>query len=75
MASTGRISEDGAAEYRQQNLEDLEGREPPMDCGSCGERTWRFRGVSVYGDDADGNRGVPMEAWECACGNEIEVTG
>ena len=75
MTFTG-SREDDADEYRRQELEDqMEGREPPMDCGSCGERTWRFRGVSVYGDDADGNRGVPMEAWECACGNEIEVTG
>lgn len=40
------------------------------------EKTWEFRGKDVYGDDADGNRGVPMTLWECsACGDEVEVLG
>ena len=40
------------------------------------ENTWKFRGASVYGDDADGNRGVPLKAYECReCGNEVEVLG
>ena len=40
------------------------------------ENTWKFVGAYVYGDNADGNFGVPLKAWECReCGNEVEVTG
>ncbi len=40
------------------------------------ENTWKFLGTTLYGDDADGNRGVPLRAWVCTvCGNEIEVIG
>ncbi len=54
-------------------------------CPRCGdhvsfeksdENTWKFLGTTLYGDDADGNRGVPLRAWECIiCGNEVEVIG
>ncbi len=69
--------EDAAAEGRRLNAEEREEREaPPFDCGGCRERVWHFKGRTVYGDDADGNRGIPLEAWECGnCGAEIEVTG
>jgi hypothetical protein len=40
------------------------------------ENTWIFKGATTYGDDADGNRGVPLRAYECrVCGNEVEVMG
>ncbi len=40
------------------------------------ENTWKFRGATLYGDDADGNRGVPLRTWECTeCGQELEVLG
>ena len=40
------------------------------------ENTWKFLGTTLYGDDADGNRGVPLRAWECImCGQEVEVIG
>ncbi|KKK92971.1 hypothetical protein LCGC14_2697560 [marine sediment metagenome] len=65
------------AESRREDAkrEDWEDKHPtpPVDCGECGERTWRLRERYVYGDDADGNRGMLMEVWECACGNEMEV--
>ena len=54
-------------------------------CGQCqnhtgfeksDENTWKLISTGVYGDDADGNRGVPLKAWECReCGQEVEVTG
>ena len=47
---------------------------PEVDCPECTERTWSYRGSYLYGDDADGNRGIRMELWECANGHEIEVT-
>ena len=40
------------------------------------EDTWKFLGTTLYGDDADGNRGVPLREWVCTeCGEEIEVIG
>ena len=40
------------------------------------EDTWKFLGTTLYGDDVDGNRGVPLRTWECTeCGQEIEVVG
>ena len=40
------------------------------------QNTWKLTGTTIYGDDADGNRGVPLKAWECReCGQEVEVTG
>ncbi|KKM16759.1 hypothetical protein LCGC14_1682570 [marine sediment metagenome] len=40
------------------------------------ENTWKFLGTTPYGDDADGNFGVPLRAWECIeCGQEVEVIG
>ncbi len=47
---------------------------PEINCPSCLDRAWTFMGRWVYGDDADGNRGITMETWECANGHEIEVT-
>lgn len=54
-------------------------------CGHCQdhtafekskENTLKLIYTGVYGDDADGNRGVPLKAWECReCGQEVEVTG
>ncbi len=54
-------------------------------CGQCRdhaafepseENTWKFIEVSVYGDDADGNRGIRLQTWECReCGEEVEVIG
>ncbi len=54
-------------------------------CGTCHgpvtfepskENTWKLTSTGVYGDDADGNRGVPLKAWTCReCGQEVEVTG
>ena len=54
-------------------------------CGRCrnfvgfeksDENTWKLTGTSVYGDNADGNFGVPLKTWECReCGQEVEVTG
>jgi hypothetical protein len=54
-------------------------------CGQCrdhaafepsDENTWKLTSTGVYGDDADGNRGVPLRAYECReCGAEVEVTG
>ena len=39
-------------------------------------RQWFLVDTSVYGDDADGNRGVPLRVWECHnCEREVEVTG
>ena len=40
------------------------------------EDTWKYLGQTLYGDDADGNRGVPLRTWVCTeCGEEIEVIG
>ena len=40
------------------------------------EDTWKFMGTTLYGDDADGNRGVPLRAWQCTeCDEEVEVIG
>ena len=54
-------------------------------CGQCRdhaafepseENTWKLTDTSVYGDDADGNRGTRLRAWECReCGKEVEVLG
>ena len=48
--------------------------QPEMNCPSCLDRSWQYQLTYTYGDDADGNRGMKMEVWECANGHEIEVT-
>ena len=47
---------------------------PEGNCPSCLDTAWTFIEKWVYGDDADGNRGIHMETWECANGHEIAVT-
>ncbi len=60
-------------EYRRLDHEEELERIMPEVCG-CGMRQWFLVDTSIYGDDADGNRGVPMKTWECHnCGNEVEV--
>ena len=65
---------DAESRHEDAKREDWEDKHPmpEVDCGQCGERTWRLTQRYMYGDDADGNRGVPMELYECACGNEME---
>ncbi len=71
MSTPEEIRYDGQQEDREEQL-----LMPPEDCSSCGQGgLWKFRSRYLYGDDADGNRGMPMETWECVCGAEIEVTG
>lgn len=48
--------------------------EPNLEaCALCRENRWVLRETTVYGDDADGRRGVPLAIYECDCGNEVEV--
>ena len=38
------------------------------------EDTWKYLGRITYGDDADGNRGVPLRTWECTeCYEQLDV--
>ncbi|KKK85006.1 hypothetical protein LCGC14_2777600 [marine sediment metagenome] len=38
------------------------------------KNTWKYLGTTLYGDDADGNRGVLLRTYECrACGRAMEV--
>ena len=47
---------------------------PDETCGTCGrDDRWSLAEMTVYGDDADGNRGRPLYVFGCECGNECEV--
>lgn len=58
-------------------LSHLECMDEPCQYTECDSgASWLLRDVTVYGDDADGNRGVPLYLWECKnCGREMEVIG
>jgi len=50
--------------------DDMARYEPDEDC-RCGAHSWECTEQTVYGDDADGNRGRPLRVYECRkCGNE-----
>ena len=71
--------EDWQNEIRQLRAEEREDRKglrfedympDPCECGG----KWFLTEESTYGDDADGNRGVPLLVWECgSCRNELET--
>ena len=62
---------------------DVAADSPTGICGKCRdqaafesseENTWKLIGTTLYGDDADGNRGLPLRTWECCeCGEELDV--
>ncbi len=63
----GAMSEDAKREQWEDDHPPPEGV-----CPDC-DATWRCTEEWVYGDDADGNRGIKMQTWTCANGHEIAV--
>lgn len=61
---------------------DVAADSPAGICSQCRDNTgfepeetaWKYKGQTLFGADADGNRGVPLLHFECPeCGNEMEV--
>ena len=72
MSDGETIREDARRDAAHDKLEAM----MPDDPCECGMRQWFLVDTSVYGDDADGNRGVPLRVWECHnCERKVEVTG
>jgi len=68
---------DDMEEYKRQRWyeEEHEPYAPEDPCDSCGGTDWRLVETTVYGDDADGRRGVPLYVYECmSCHDETLVT-
>jgi hypothetical protein len=73
VSTVEELREDAKAEVYEEWLGTL----PQPDGGCfCGGRTWVLMERFVYGDDADGNRGVPAYLYQCAaCSNERTTDG
>ena len=70
MTDPETMREDAKRERHEEKMESL----MPGECGDCGASEWNLVDTFLYGDDADGNRGVPMRVWGCReCDNETEV--
>lgn len=62
--------EDAKRERYEERMAALPQPESKCECGG----SWVLADATIYGDDADGNRGVPLYLYECvSCGNEAEV--
>lgn len=70
-----RYDDDERDYYRREDYEDRMdalGRPDTCECGG----QFVLAETTTYGDDADGNRGVPLRQWICPeCDAEVEVIG